>query len=129
MGGANHLTGRVDICFNNEWGTVCNQMWDDTDAGVVCRQLGFRHGKFLYFIMLFPFLLFIIIYIGHNIDGQSLSQGTYVQGTGNIWLDNVQCSGSEKKLADCRASSVGINFCTHAQDAGVVCQEGKDKDI
>ena len=40
MGGTNDLEGRVEICFNDEWGTVCDQMWDTIDAGVVCRQLG-----------------------------------------------------------------------------------------
>ena len=40
MGGANYNEGRVEICLNNEWGTVCDQMWDVTDARVVCRQLG-----------------------------------------------------------------------------------------
>ena len=40
IGGANYTEGRVEICLNNEWGTVCDQMWDSTDAGVVCRQLG-----------------------------------------------------------------------------------------
>ena len=45
MGGANHTEGRVEICLNNEWGTVCDQMWDDIDAGVVCRQLGLKFSK------------------------------------------------------------------------------------
>ncbi len=38
-----------------------------------------------------------------------------------IWLDNVACAGTETLLTDCRASSIGINTCTHAQDAGVRC--------
>ena len=41
MGGTNIAEGRVEICLRNEWGTVCDQMWDTADSGVVCRQLGF----------------------------------------------------------------------------------------
>ena len=33
--------GRVQICYNNEWGTVCNTGWGQEEAMVVCRQLGF----------------------------------------------------------------------------------------
>ena len=39
-GGANYTEGRVVICLNDEWGTVCDEVWDITNAGVVCRQLG-----------------------------------------------------------------------------------------
>ena len=40
MGGTSSVEGRVEICLRNEWGTVCDQMWDVIDASVVCRQLG-----------------------------------------------------------------------------------------
>ena len=46
VGGANSSEGRVEICLNNQWGTVCDQMWDDADARVVCRQLKLaQNGK------------------------------------------------------------------------------------
>ena len=40
-------SGRLEVCNNNAWGTVCNYNWDTQDARVACRNLGFQqfYGK------------------------------------------------------------------------------------
>ena len=53
QGGTEELEGRVEICLENEWTTVCDQMWDDTDASVVCRQLKLGYlGEALSYVVL-----------------------------------------------------------------------------
>lgn len=41
VNGSTALEGRVEICFNGIWGSICNSIWHGRDAAVACRQLGY----------------------------------------------------------------------------------------
>uniref|UniRef100_A0A3B5MWJ2 SRCR domain-containing protein n=1 Tax=Xiphophorus couchianus TaxID=32473 RepID=A0A3B5MWJ2_9TELE len=92
-----YCTGRVEIYHNGEWGTVCDDGWDNNDANVVCKQLGCGP----------PFIVHASAYFG--------------EGTGKIWLDDVGCSGNEKSLSECYHRGFGTHNCEHVEDAGVTC--------
>ena len=51
----------------------------------------------------------------------------FTNGVGRIWLDNVQCRGTETRLISCPANPIGTHNCAHIEDAGVNCpsKEGK----
>ena len=46
----------------------------------------------------------------------------FTNGVGQIWLDEVRCSGTELSLAECPANPLGQHNCVHENDAGVRCQ-------
>ena len=92
----------MEVYYNGEWGTVCDDGWGYSDAGVVCRQLGFGS-------------------LGRPYNG-----AYFGQGSGSILLDNTACIGNESTLASC--GHLGFNItrsCSHYEDAGVRCYGGQ----
>ncbi|XP_027740936.1 neurotrypsin-like isoform X2 [Empidonax traillii] len=97
VGGKESFEGRVEVYHDGKWGTICDDQWDDRDAEVVCRQLGLSGTP------------------------KALSWAHYGQGSGPILLDEVQCSGNELSLDQCKKSEWGQQNCDHIEDAGVSC--------
>ena len=50
------------------------------------------------------------------------SRAYFGQGTGAILLDQMRCTGNEKRLVNCPSNPLGIHDCSHSEDAGVTCQ-------
>ena len=87
----------MEIFYNSNWGTVCDNSWDMNDARVVCRQLGFPDA----------------ISAPHS--------ARFGSGSGNIWLDHVRCSGNENSILHCSHNGWGSHNCGHSEDASVIC--------
>ena len=98
--GSTMYEGRVEVCVNNAWGTVCDDFWDNNDARVVCRQAGFSD---------------------QNATARSFA--FFGQGSDPIVLDDVRCTGTESRLIDCPYNPT--HNCIHFEDAGVTCQPSK----
>lgn len=97
MDGPGRCAGRVEVLHNGTWGTVCDDNWSVHEGQVVCRQLGC--GTVL-----------------------SVSKGArHGEGMGQIWLDDVNCTGTEAALSECQSRPWGQHNCHHVEDASVEC--------
>ena len=90
----------MEVYHNGEWGTVCDNGWDLNDAQVVCNELGY--GK--------------AIAAKHN--------AFYGKGIGQIWLDGLNCVGTEQTIRMCSHRGWRNKNCGHQNDASVKCTSG-----
>ena len=116
--------GRVEVCMDNEWGTICDDSWGTSDANVACKQLGFSSTGLMHTD---DYKIFASIYLSVNyiIDAVAFSNAHFGAGSGSIFLDGLGCTGSESSLLDCSKSSTISCYYGHSEDAGVRCF-GKD---
>ncbi|XP_038052393.1 deleted in malignant brain tumors 1 protein-like [Patiria miniata] len=95
--GATPYEGRVEVYYQNQWGTICSNGWGIEDANVICRQLGYPSAS-------------------------PTPQNAYFgKGSGLILLDSVGCNGTESSIDQCDHSGWLNNNCDHSQDVGVTC--------
>ena len=117
VGGKSPNEGRVEICLNSKWGTVCHDFWGTADAQVACRQLGYLSTGMKVDCNCEDTFLFV------TIGALAFYNAYFSQGTGPIQLDNVQCTGNEQTILQCSHST--IDNCGHSQDAGIRCSGKK----
>jgi hypothetical protein len=99
VGGNKKNQGLVQVFYASTWGSVCDSNWNIYDAHVVCRQMG---------------------YVKALSARTGLQYGNY---TSPVWMDNVQCTGSKRRLQDCDFPGWGVrgSHCSGDRKAGVVC--------
>uniref|UniRef100_A0A8C1YAU4 SRCR domain-containing protein n=1 Tax=Cyprinus carpio TaxID=7962 RepID=A0A8C1YAU4_CYPCA len=96
VGGNSPCSGRVEVHHDGQWGTVCDDNWDETDAAVVCREVG----------------------CGAAVE--ALGGASFGQGLGPIWM-KIQCRGNESHIRRCPSSNSHKINCTHENDVGLIC--------
>ena len=97
-GGSSNAEGRVEVYYNSRWGTICDDYFNMYAANVVCRQVGYKYA---------------LTY------GKAYTMG-FGQGTGAIHIDDLQCTGKETEVQNCRFNGWGEHNCQHSEDVGVV---------
>lgn len=107
----------MEICLDNEWGSICDVGWDEIDASVVCGRLDYLTDGNSYSLSCF---LTILSNLAHMLIGAlSYNNAFFGMSSGSVFLSSVSCNGTESSLLECQYST---SSCNHSEDAGVRCQ-------
>ena len=114
------VEGRVEICRNNSFGTVCDDRWDILDSQVVCRRLGFETQGRMAKVSVCQCQL-----LQSTADVVPVKRSPVIYGNDSMNLDiiltNLDCRGTESSLLDCQRNNRVMRHCDHSEDAGVRC--------
>ena len=120
VGGERESEGRVEICVEGFWGTVCDSGWSQREALVVCRQSGFGE-KGRHHLITLSFLTILCYSCVCFTAGATFLTGAYF-GEGSGPVLSYSCTGRESHLSECSLGTVGAVNCHHGRDAAVRCQ-------
>lgn len=99
--GENEYSGRLNLTHKDIEGRICADNWDDKDARVACREMGYQEG---------------VAYLHYR------SNFAFVEHDGPYWTSALNCTGNETKLTDCPHIAFGsVAQCRTRHYAGVVC--------
>lgn len=131
VGGASPLEGRVEVYIDNQWGTMCDDSWDDNGAAVICKQLGYPHEGM--FVTLDVHVFYLLVCHARTHTNEHTAGARMVSFGGNeslnILFDDLKCKGSESNLFECHRRNLGQVDCTHSEDVGVVCAAGQSMGV
>ncbi|XP_073726148.1 scavenger receptor cysteine-rich type 1 protein M130-like [Misgurnus anguillicaudatus] len=102
VNGPHLCSGRVEMYFGGRRGTVCDAMFDDQDAEVVCRELNC------------------------GVPVQLLGADTFGKGEGQVWTQEIECRGNESLIRSCSSSTITKVTCSHDNDVGLTCSGYSD---
>ncbi|KAL3884621.1 hypothetical protein ACJMK2_024748, partial [Sinanodonta woodiana] len=105
-------SGILVVRFDDQWGTVCDDDFDNRDADVFCRMLGF-YNWVQYFI---TFLQIQSLQIWTFLYTSELELTIYP-----IWMDELNCMGNESDIAECGFNGWGRHDCRHSEDVMLFC--------
>ncbi|XP_073667835.1 CD5 antigen-like [Paramisgurnus dabryanus] len=97
VGGTSPCDGRLQVLYDDHWGSVCHTGWGLDEAAVVCKELGC------------------------GATGEPVSYvGPFV---GPIWMSNIACTGNELTVRNCSFTGWGLSSCMNGLYAGVICNK------